>query len=93
MKKKNLRVHLKLEVIQKKHQIEKPKIHQANKEDSATNGSSYYGPTLHEEEISSSFCSYSGSKLNSSDIEIVMKPSTWKEKEMKKKIDNDDESA
>eukprot|EP00957_Ditylum_brightwellii_P174653 13298443-Ditylum_brightwellii.AAC.1 len=54
---------------------EQPKIHQANKEDSTTNCSSYYGPTSHEEEIASSYIRYSGLKSNSSDVEIVMKPS------------------
>eukprot|EP00957_Ditylum_brightwellii_P069513 5278749-Ditylum_brightwellii.AAC.1 len=72
---------------------EKPKIHSSNKEDSTTNNISYYGPTLSEEEIASSNSSYIGSKLNSSDIEIVMEPSTWKEKKKKNKNANIDESA
>eukprot|EP00957_Ditylum_brightwellii_P036723 2781239-Ditylum_brightwellii.AAC.1 len=66
--------------------VKKAKIHQVKKEYSTTNDSSYYGPTLHREEITSSYSSNSGLKLNSSDIEIVMKPSTWKEKITKKKI-------
>eukprot|EP00957_Ditylum_brightwellii_P164247 12504496-Ditylum_brightwellii.AAC.1 len=71
---------------------EKPKHHSANKEDSTTNDSSYYGPALHKEEITSSYSSYSDSKLSSSDVAIVMKPSTWKEKETRNKIANMDKS-
>eukprot|EP00957_Ditylum_brightwellii_P091859 6994403-Ditylum_brightwellii.AAC.1 len=55
---------------------EEPKMHSANKEDSTTNDSSYYDPTLHKEEITSIYSEYSGLKLNSSDVEIVMKSST-----------------
>eukprot|EP00957_Ditylum_brightwellii_P013774 1038088-Ditylum_brightwellii.AAC.1 len=54
---------------------EEPKIYRAGKGDSIANDSSYYGPTLHEEEIISSYSSYSGLKLDSSDIDIVMNSS------------------
>eukprot|EP00957_Ditylum_brightwellii_P166348 12663473-Ditylum_brightwellii.AAC.1 len=65
---------------------EKPEICQANKEDSTANSSNYCGPILHEEETISSYSSYSALKSYSSDVEIAMKPSTWKEKKTKKKM-------
>eukprot|EP00957_Ditylum_brightwellii_P001854 142766-Ditylum_brightwellii.AAC.1 len=67
---------------------EKPKIHQAKKEYSRSNDSTYYGPTSQEEEeIISSYSSSRGLMADSSDFEIVKWSSTWKGKKMKKQVD------
>eukprot|EP00957_Ditylum_brightwellii_P072635 5518943-Ditylum_brightwellii.AAC.1 len=55
---------------------EKPKIHQVKKEYSTTNDSTYHGPTLHKEEITSSYSNNRGLISNSSDVESVTEPST-----------------
>eukprot|EP00957_Ditylum_brightwellii_P004632 352207-Ditylum_brightwellii.AAC.1 len=65
---------------------EKPKIYQVKKGYSRSNDNTYHGPTSYKEEENTSSYSSSGCvRDNSSDVEIITRPVTWKGKKTKKK--------
>eukprot|EP00957_Ditylum_brightwellii_P005106 388134-Ditylum_brightwellii.AAC.1 len=69
-----------------KTSIKKKKTKESPSEERMQYNSTYYGPTSHKEEISSSYSSNKGLMSNSGNVEIVAKPSTWKEKKTEKKL-------